>query len=102
LAERGIRARLHMQYLGRDELRTCLEHLLETAGNKKLMTPELVDTLCDHAAGNYRVLTTMAAELLAAAAERECTQLDEKLYLETFAPPENERPRHAARGRKGR
>ncbi len=91
-----------MQYLGRDELRTCLEHLLETAGNKKLMTPELVDTLCDHAAGNYRVLTTMAAELLAAAAERECTQLDEKLYLETFAPPEKERPRHTARGRKGR
>ena len=46
-----------------------------TAGNKSLMTPELVDTLCDHAAGNYRVLTTMAGELLAAAAERECTQL---------------------------
>jgi type II secretory pathway predicted ATPase ExeA len=97
-----IRARLNMEYVGRDELRTCLEHLLETAGNKKLMTPELVDTLCDHAAGNYRVLTTMAGELLAAAAERECTQLDEKLYLETFTPPENERPRRTARGRKSR
>jgi general secretion pathway protein A len=97
-----IRARLVMEYVGREELRTCLSHLLETAGNKKLMTPELVDTLCDHAAGNYRVLTTMAGELLAAAAERECTQLDEKLYLETFAPPENERPRRIARGRRSR
>jgi hypothetical protein len=42
-------------------------------------------TLCDHALGNYRVLTTMAAELLAAAAEREADVLDEKLYFEVFA-----------------
>jgi len=28
------------------------------------MTPQLRHTLCDHAAGNYRILTTMAAELL--------------------------------------
>jgi type II secretory pathway predicted ATPase ExeA len=92
-----IRARLAMEYVGRDELRACLESLLETAGNKKLMTSELVDTLCDHAVGNYRVLTTMASELLTAAAERECTQLDEKLYLELFAPPESDRPRRAPR-----
>jgi type II secretory pathway predicted ATPase ExeA len=97
-----IRTRLMMEYVGRDELRACLEHLLETAGNKKLMTPELVDTLCDHAVGNYRVLTTMASELLTAAAERECTQLDEKLYLELFAPPESDRPRRAPRGRRSR
>jgi hypothetical protein len=51
------------------------------------MTPELMHTLCDHAAGNYRVLTTMAAELLSTAAQRESTQLDEKLYLEVFAAP---------------
>jgi type II secretory pathway predicted ATPase ExeA len=78
------------------------ELLLETAGNKKLMTPELVDTLCDHAVGNYRVLTTLASELLTAAAERECTQLDEKLYLELFAPPESERSRRRPRARRGR
>ena len=51
------------------------------------MTPQLRHTLCDHAAGNYRILTTMAAELLAAAAQRELPQLDEKLYLEVFARP---------------
>jgi type II secretory pathway predicted ATPase ExeA len=97
-----IRARLMMEYVGRDELRACLEHLLQTAGNKKLMTPELVDTLCDHAVGNYRVLTTIASELLTAAAQRESTQLDEKLYLELFAPPESDRPRRAPRGRQRR
>ena len=97
-----IRTRLMMEYVGRDELRACLEYLLETAGNKKLMTPELVDTLCDHAVGNYRVLTTMASELLTAAAERESTVLDEKLYLEIFAPPESDRPRRAARGKRSR
>ena len=97
-----IRIRLPMEYASREELLACLEHLLETAGNKKLMTPELVDTLCDHAVGNYRVLTTMASELLTAAAERECTQLDEKLYLELFAPPESERSRRKPRARRSR
>ena len=82
-----IRARLTMEYANRDELQACLRHLLVTAGTPKLMTPELAATLCDHAAGNYRVLTTLGAELLAAGAERECTQLDEKLYLEVFAAP---------------
>jgi len=97
-----IRTRLLMEYAGRDELRQCLEHLLETAGNRKLMTPELIGTLCDHAAGNYRVMTNMAAELLAAAVRKECTQLDEKLYLEVFAAPRvaakpRQRPKAAAR-----
>jgi type II secretory pathway predicted ATPase ExeA len=82
-----IRTRLHLDYAQRDDLLACLEHLLRAAGNAKLMTPELMHTLCDHAAGNYRVLTTMAAELLSTAAQRESTQLDEKLYLEVFAAP---------------
>jgi len=98
-----VRMRLVMEYLGRDELRATLEHLLAAAGNKTLMTPELIDTLCDHAVGNYRVLTTMAGELLTAAIEREATHLDEKLFLELFSPPESERrPRRAARGRRSR
>jgi general secretion pathway protein A len=82
-----IRIRLTLEYASREELATCLGHLLATAGNAKLLTAELVHTLCEHAMGNYRVLTTMAAELLAAAAQRELPQLDEKLYLELFTPP---------------
>ena len=60
------------------------------------MTPQLRHTLCDHAAGNYRILTTMAAELLAAAAQRDLSQLDEKRYLEVFPQPEALTPRRAA------
>jgi len=84
-----IRIRLLMEYADRNELMDCLKYLLSTAGNANLMTPELMQVLCDHALGNYRVLTTMAAELLALACQQELTQLDEKLYLEAFAtaPP---------------
>lgn len=82
-----IRTRLVMEYAGRDELIACISHLLRAAGNASLMTPELMKTLCDHAVGNYRVLTSLAGELLAAAAQRELTQLDEKLYLELFGSP---------------
>jgi hypothetical protein len=52
------------------------------------MTPQLRHTLCDHAAGNYRVFIAMAAELLMSAAQRDITVLDEKLYLQVFAQPE--------------
>ena len=82
-----LRTRLVMEYADRNELMACLKHLLATAGNASLMTPELMQTLCDHAVGNYRVLTGMAAELLASAAQQEITQLDEKLYLEVFGAP---------------
>jgi type II secretory pathway predicted ATPase ExeA len=79
-----IRARLALDYATRDELRACLDHLLAAAGNPTLMTPELLSTLCEHAAGNHRVLMTLAGELLAAAAQRELSKLDEKLYFDVF------------------
>ncbi|MBL8472154.1 MAG: ATP-binding protein [Rhodocyclaceae bacterium] len=82
-----IRTRLATEPASCDELLACLEHLLAGAGHAALMTPQLARTLCEHAAGNFRILTTMAAELLAAAAQRDLAQLDEKLYLEVFAPP---------------
>ena len=92
-----IRTRLTLEYASREELRAGLEHLLETAGHATLMTAELKSTLCEHALGNYRVLTTMAAELLAVAAQRELAQLDEKLYLDVFAPPRSTAPAKARR-----
>ena len=63
------------------------------------MTPELITTLAEHAAGNHRILMTMANELLDAAIQSGARQLDEKLYLETFAvpaAPERGRPRGSA------
>lgn len=92
-----IRTRLSLEYASREELRAGLEHLLDAAGNATLMTAELKTTLCEHALGNYRVLTTMAGELLAVAAQRELPQLDEKLYLEVFAPPRSAAPAKARR-----
>jgi len=80
-----IRTRLATEFASRDELLACLNHLITGAGNASLMTPQLRYTLCDHAAGNYRILTTLAGELLAAATQRDLPVLDEKLYLEVFA-----------------
>lgn len=94
-----IRTRLATEFASRDELLACLDHLLAGAGNASLMTPQLRHTLCDHAAGNYRILTTLAAELLAAAAQRELPVLDEKLYLEVFAQPDRPAQRGKAAGR---
>ena len=90
-----IRTRLATGVATRDELLACLEHLLATAGNASLMTQQLRNTLCDHAAGNYRIFIAMAAELLMSAAQREITVLDEKLYLQVFAQPETQGARHA-------
>ena len=49
------------------------------------MTKELMNTLCEHAAGNYRILCNMAGELLDMAARLERTILDEPLYFDCFA-----------------
>jgi len=76
-----------MEYASREALLECLKHLQNSVGNASLMTAELMNTLAEHALGNYRVLTTMAAELLATAAQQQRPQLDEQLYLEVFANP---------------
>jgi len=80
-----IRIRLSTEYAEPDQLKTALCHLLETAGNPQLMTDGLMTTLVEHAAGNYRVLTTLAAELLATAARTQRDTLDEKLYFDCFS-----------------
>jgi general secretion pathway protein A len=82
-----IRIRLLLEPVSRTELAACLRHLIAKAGNAKLCTPTLIDTLAEHALGNRRVLLNTAAELLAQAAERDIAQLDEKLFLEVFSEP---------------
>ena len=94
-----IRTRLATEFASREELLACLDHFTAGAGNASLMTPQLRHTLCDHAAGNYRILTTLAAELLAAAAQRDLPLLDEKLYMDVFAQPNLPTQRRAAPGR---
>jgi type II secretory pathway predicted ATPase ExeA len=88
-----IRVRLSLDYLNPKDLLEWLQHVLEQAGNTQLMTPELMATLTEHAAGNLRVLATMGNELLALAASREIARLDQKLYLEAFTPTSRPKPR---------
>lgn len=80
-----IRRRLLLEPVSRDELSSCLEHLMASAGNTALMSSKLKSTLTEHAAGNYRIMMNMADELLAAGALREIAQLDEKLFFDVFA-----------------
>ena len=82
-----IRVRLNTEYASVEQLLNCLHHLLTSAGNPGLMSHELMQTVCEHAMGNYRALCNMSGELLATAAQQERTQLDEKLYFECFPAP---------------
>jgi len=79
-----IRTRLVTETATREELLELLKHALAKAGNASLMTDGLMQTLVDHSAGNYRLLMTMSAELLAYGIAHEVNQLDEKFYLELF------------------
>jgi len=65
-----IGPRLVLLPLSPEQLKDYLNFALDQAGNGQLMTPELIHALTTHAANNLRVLNQMAAELLAAAAER--------------------------------
>jgi type II secretory pathway predicted ATPase ExeA len=88
-----IRCRLRTEALPPQQLLACLNHLLNLAGNPKLMPPTLLQTLCEHAAGNLRLLMNLANDLLSAAAHQEREQLDEKLYFEVFNPAPKTTPR---------
>ena len=81
-----MRSRLRTDPLPAPQLLACLNHLLKAAGNPRLMSTGLLQTLCEHAAGNLRLLMNMAHDLLSAAAQQERDQLDEKLYFEVFTP----------------
>lgn len=88
-----IRTRLRTEPLAPAELLKFLQHLLETAGNARLMTAALQQTLCEHAAGNLRLLMNMANELFLTACNQELATLDDKLYLQVFNPEPKPAPR---------
>ena len=88
LASLGTRMRLRLNIAPYPPktLLEIIEHNLKHAGAEHLMNQDLKQTLAEHAAGNLRVLNTMAADLLTAAAEKQLRQLDEKLFFEVFSP----------------
>ena len=79
-----VRSRLRLEALPPKTLQHCLDHLLQAAGNPKLLSPSLSQTLCEHAAGNLRLLLNLANDLLVAASQQEREVLDEKLFFEVF------------------
>jgi general secretion pathway protein A len=96
-----IRARRLLDPLSPDELHDYLLHVLDRAGAPQLMTEELQQTLCEHAAGNLRVLANMGDELLLAGLEQELSVLDVELYFQVFSSAPNPKPKKA-KAKRGR
>ena len=80
-----IRKRLQIQNATSEQLQDCLTYLLEKGGNPMLMSETLMQTICDHSLGNYRIMTSLSNELLEQACKQKLPQLNEKLYFEVFA-----------------
>jgi type II secretory pathway predicted ATPase ExeA len=80
-----MRSRLRLEALPPKQLQECMNHLLKAAGNSKLLSASLIQTLCEHASGNLRLLMNMANDLLVAASQQEREVIDEKLYFEVFS-----------------
>ena len=80
-----IRKRLQMEHASSQQLLECLNRLLEKAGNPTLMSETLMNMICDPSLGNYRIMTTLANELLEEACRQKLPHLDEKLYFKVFA-----------------
>jgi type II secretory pathway predicted ATPase ExeA len=91
-----IRTRLHAEPASVDELLTYLRHALDQAGSPSLMSSEVMTALCEHAAGNLRVLMNLADELLTHAVQRQADTINEKLFFEVYGQATQGRGRKAA------
>jgi general secretion pathway protein A len=92
-----IRSRLRTEAASSKQLRESLTHLLEHAGNPNLIDSIVLDALCEHAVGTYRVLMNMANDLLVLAVRREAPHIDQQLFFEAFTlepPPGGSTKKH--------
>ena len=79
-----IRTRIHTESLPKSTMNDQLTEVLTKAGNPTLMTKDLKKTLIDHSGGNWRVLTTMAGEILVETIAKEQTQMTEDIFFELY------------------
>jgi type II secretory pathway predicted ATPase ExeA len=86
-----IRTRYHAEPATRDEMRKTMYERIASAGNPILITDELIDTLVDHSAGNYRALFHSADEVLALGIEREAKQIGINLFFDLYQVKESTR-----------
>ena len=80
-----IRLRMFLEPYDKKSMREHLHYAIENTGAAHLMTKNLIETMVDHCAGNPRVLHAMGAELLEMGAQKNVSQLDEKLFLELYS-----------------
>lgn len=83
-----IRVRMTQESATKEQLEKILIESMVKAGNANLMSKELINTLVEHAAGNYRVMMIMADNLLSEGMTKEVDQLNEKLFFETYSTPQ--------------
>ncbi|MBA3717582.1 MAG: ATP-binding protein [Actinobacteria bacterium] len=89
-----VRTRLVIEAETADTLGEMLRHILAAAGAPALMTDELQRTLCEHAAGNRRLLMNLCGDALALGVSKNAKRLDDGLYLEmTGADQRSHSPR---------
>jgi len=88
-----IRARLTLTAAGAEELMAMLEHVLDQAGNRQLMTKGLAEAVVAHAIGNPRAMMRTCEDLLAKAIELDKPQLDEQLFFDLHQPTKTKVPR---------
>ena len=88
-----VRTRLVLETETADTLGAMLRHILTAAGNPTLMTDELQRTLCEHAAGNRRLLMNLCGDALALGVSKNAKRLDEGLYLEMTGAEQRPAPR---------
>lgn len=89
-----VRTRLVLEVENADTLGSMLRHILVAAGAPTLMTDELQRTMCEHAAGNRRLLMNLCGDALALAVSKNAKRLDDGLYLEMTGADQRS---HAAR-----
>jgi general secretion pathway protein A len=95
-----IRTRLHLEPLSREDMTNFLDHVLEHAGAPQLIDETLRSALVEHAAGNPRLLVSMAGELLATAAQRKLPAVEEHLFFEVYGPQSRARRINDRKSRK--
>jgi type II secretory pathway predicted ATPase ExeA len=83
-----IRVRMTQESATKEQLEKTLLESMAKAGNANLMNKELVNTLVEHAAGNYRVMMIMADNLLSEGMAKDVEQLNEKLFFEIYSTPQ--------------
>ena len=82
-----IRLRLELGPRSPRELLELLSQALTKAGSPSLITPDLMNTIAEHSAGNYRVMCNTASQLLEEAARQNVPLIDDKIYFDLFPTP---------------